>query len=113
MSQNPCMGQCTCMSRESAQNLAVVAQKLTERGVKYAKCRTRMQFAHSGHKIVRIICTVLTIFMTVITIFILDIMNAEVQEVMNRVPRGDRIIVMDDFNARVGKNVKGSEGSDQ
>ena len=35
-----------------------------------------------------------------------DEFYAEVQEVMNRVPRGDRIIVMGDFNARVGKNVK-------
>ena len=31
---------------------------------------------------------------------------AEVQEVMNRVQRGDRIIVMGDSNARIGKNVK-------
>ena len=38
---------------------------------------------------------------------------AEVQEVMNRVQRGDRIIVMGDFNARVGKNVKNVEGNDQ
>ena len=35
-----------------------------------------------------------------------DEFYAEVQEVMNRVPRGDRIIVMGNFNARVGKNVK-------
>ena len=39
---------------------------------------------------------------------------AEVQEVMNRVQkRGARIIVMGDFNARVGKNVKNVEGNDQ
>ena len=31
---------------------------------------------------------------------------AEVQEVINRVPRGDRVIVMGDFNAKVGKNVE-------
>ena len=30
----------------------------------------------------------------------------EVQDTMNRVPRGDRVIVMGDFNARVGKNAE-------
>ena len=35
-----------------------------------------------------------------------DEFYAEVQEVMNRVPRGNRIIVMGDFNAWVGKNVR-------
>lgn len=35
-----------------------------------------------------------------------DEFYADVQEVLNRVPRRDRVIVMGDYNARVGKNVE-------
>ena len=35
----------------------------------------------------------------------------EVQDTMNRVPRGDRVIVMGDFNARVGKKILEEQGA--
>lgn len=31
---------------------------------------------------------------------------SSMQEVVNRVPRGDRVIVIGDFNAKVGKNME-------
>ena len=39
-----------------------------------------------------------------------DEFYAKVQEVMIRVPRGDRVIVMGDFNARIENNVEEQKG---